>query len=190
MARKNRTVKILFIGNSHTYYHDLPAWVALLAKEEGYECEVAMLAHGGWYLHQHVKEPDVRFNIRYGYDYVVLQEHSHPFDDIPGYIEAVETLTGWIREAGSTPVIYGTWARKDEESAQETMNAVNRKLAEDLGAVYASVGESWWPMIVSYPEIEMYDEDGGHASERGIEFAAKVIWVAIETDWSWKHRTH
>ena len=158
---KNKKVKILFIGNSHTYYHDLPAWVALIAREDGFECDVTMLAHGGWYLYQHVKEPDVRFNIKYGhYDYVVLQEHSHPFDDIPGYIEAVQTLAGWMKEAGSTPVIYGTWARKDEESAQETMNTVNRKLAEDIGAVYAPVGESWWSMRRSYPEIEMYDEDG------------------------------
>ena len=190
MAR-NKKVKILFIGNSHTYYHDLPAWVALIAREEGFECEVTMLAHGGWYLHQHVKEPDVRFNIKYGhYDYVVLQEHSHPFDDIPGYIEAAQTLSGWMKEAGSTPVIYGTWARKDEESAQETMNTVNRKLAEDIGAVYAPVGESWWSMRRNYPEIEMYDEDGGHASERGIEYAAKVIWAAIKTDWNRKHRTY
>ena len=90
MARKKK-VKILFIGNSHTYYHDLPAWVALMAKEEGYECDVTMLAHGGWYLHQHVEEPDVRFNIKFGhYDYVVLQEHSHPFDDVPGYIENIK----------------------------------------------------------------------------------------------------
>ena len=178
-----RKVKILFIGNSHTYYHDLPAWVAFIAKEEGYECEVAMLAHGGWYLHQHVDEPDVRFNIKYGhYDYVVLQEHSHPFDDIPGYREAASTLAGWIREAGSTPVIYGTWAMKAEEIVQKTMNTVNRQLANELDALYAAVGESWWSMIRSYPEIEMYDEDGAHASERGIEFAAKVIWSVIETD--------
>ena len=40
------------------------------------------------------------------------------------------------------------------------------------------------------PEIEMYDEDGGHASERGIEYAAKVIWVAIKTDWNIKHKTY
>ena len=99
MAKKKH-LKVLFIGNSHTYYHDLPAWVALMAREEGYDCDVTMLAHGGWYLHQHVKEPDVRFNIKYGhYDYVVLQEHSHPFDDIPGYIEAATTLSSWIRNA-------------------------------------------------------------------------------------------
>ena len=169
MARKKK-IKILFIGNSHTYYHDLPAWVALMAKEEGYECDVTMLAHGGWYLHQHVEEPDVRFNIKFGhYDYVVLQEHSHPFDDVPGYIEAATTLASWIREA---------------ESVQEIMNNVNRKLTEDLDALYAPVGESWWSYKVSWPDIEMYDEDGAHASEHGIEFAAKIIWSTIETDFS------
>ena len=101
MAKK-RHLRVLFIGNSHTYYHSLPEWFARMASEDGYECDVTMLAHPGWYLHQHVKEPEVRFNIEYGhYDYVVLQEHSHPFDDIPGYIEAATTLAGWIREAGS-----------------------------------------------------------------------------------------
>ena len=182
MTRKKK-VKILFIGNSHTYYHDLPAWVAQMAREEGYECDVTMLAHGGWYLRQHADEPDVRFNIKFGhYDYVVLQEHSHPFDDIPGYIEAATVLAGWIREAGSIPVIYGTWAMKEEEPVQATMNEVNQKLAEDLGALYAAVGEAWWPYRSSWSEIEMYDEDGAHASERGIEFAAKIIWRTIEGD--------
>lgn len=184
MTNKNH-LKILFIGNSHTYYHNLPAWVAQIASEEGYECDVTMLAHPGWYLHQHVKEPEARFNIKYGhYDYVVLQEHSHPFDDIPGYIEAAATLAGRIREAGSKPVIYGTWARKTEKSVQETMNKVNRQLAQDLDALYAAVGEAWWPYKESNNQVEMYDQDGAHASEHGIEFAAKIIWRTIETDWN------
>ena len=154
-----------------------------MAREEGYECDVTMLAHGGWYLHQHVKEPDVRFNIKFGhYDYVVLQEHSHPFASIPDYIEAVKKLVGWIREAGSKPVIYGTWSRKDDEPAQETMNEVNRKLADDVGALYAAVGESWWAYKNSWPDIEMYEEDGSHASVQGIGFAAKIIWETIVTD--------
>ena len=64
------------------------------------------------------------------------------------------------------------------------MNSVNRKLAEGLDALYAPVGESWWSYKESWPETEMYDEDGSHASERGIEFAAKIIWITIETNWS------
>ena len=186
-----KKVKILFIGNSHTYYHDMPATVVKLARKAGFECEVTMLAHGGWYLYQHVKEPDVRFNIVYGrYDYVVLQEHSHPFDSIPEYIEAAKTITDWIRGEGSTPVIYGTWARKDEEPLQETMDTVNRKLAKDLNAVYAPVGEHWWYVQKAFPELEMYDEDGSHASEWGSLFAAQEIWEAIEADWNYTHKQY
>jgi len=39
MMGKNKKIRILFIGNSHTYYHNLPAWVALIAKEEGFKCD-------------------------------------------------------------------------------------------------------------------------------------------------------
>ena len=87
-------LRILFIGNSHTYYNDMPSMVKALAEEAGFSCEVVMIAHGGWFLKQHVKEPDVRFNIRYGnYDYVVLQEHAHPFGPAEDLYEAAKTLT-------------------------------------------------------------------------------------------------
>ena len=176
-------MRILFIGNSHTYYNDLPAIVQKIAQEEGYQTEVTMIAHGGWYLKQHVEEPDVPFNIRYGhYDYVVLQEHSHPFDCIEDYQNAAATLAEWVKEADSTPVIYATWSRKEEEYEQARMNRINRELAAHLEAVLAPVGENWWEYSRSWPDLEMYAEDGAHASPYGSEFAAKVIWTAIRED--------
>lgn len=70
-----KKLRILFIGNSHTYFNDMPEMVAERFRKTKYDCEVTMIAHGGWFLEQHVNEPDVRFNILYGhYDYVVLQE--------------------------------------------------------------------------------------------------------------------
>lgn len=101
---EKRTLRILFIGNSHTYFNDMPAMVAEKARKAGFDCEVTMIAHGGWYLEQHVQEPDVRFNILYGhYDYVVLQEFSHPFGPEEKFFGAVRTLNQWIREAKSKP---------------------------------------------------------------------------------------
>ena len=70
---KNKKLRILFIGNSHTYFNDMPIMVARRFREDGYDCEVTMIAHGGWFLEQHAQEPEVRFNILYvHYDYVVL----------------------------------------------------------------------------------------------------------------------
>lgn len=158
---EKRTLRILFIGNSHTYFNDMPAMVAEKARKAGFDCEVTMIAHGGWYLEQHVQEPDVRFNILYGhYDYVVLQEFSHPFGPEEKFFGAVRTLNQWIREAKSKPVIYMTWARKEEQEVQPRMTAANKQIAEEIGALLAPVGENWWAYREAHPETEMYYEDG------------------------------
>ncbi|MCF0133014.1 MAG: hypothetical protein HUJ72_04035 [Blautia sp.] len=181
--KKAKRLRILFIGNSHTYYNDLPILVAERAREEGYDCDVTMIAHGGWYLSQHTEEPDVWFNIAYGrYDYVVLQEHSHPFGPAEKLNEAVKVLNAWIRDAGAKTVIYATWSKKDEPEKQKEMDIAFRNIAEETGAILAPVGESWWTYQRSYPNLDLYADDGAHAAFAGSDFAAKHIWVAIRTD--------
>lgn len=175
-----KKIRILFIGNSHTYFNDMPAMAARRFREHGYDCEVTMIAHGGWYLEQHVQEPDVKFNILYGhYDYVVLQEYSHPFGPEEKLFSAVKQLNEWIREAGAKPVIYMTWAKKDEPDQQERMTKAFRQISEEIGAISAPVGELWWQYRREHPEVEMYAGDGAHASKEGSEFAAECIWNAI-----------
>ena len=180
-----RSLRILVIGNSHTYFNDMPRMAAQYFRRKGMDCEAVMIAHGGWFLEQHVQEPDVRFNILYGnYDYVVLQEHAHPFGPEERFFQAVRTLDEWIREAGSRTVIYMTWARRDEEGEQARMTQAHRQIAEETGALLAPVGEKWWEYRKQNPETEMYDGDGAHASAAGSAFAADCICEAIEADWA------
>ncbi len=184
MAKNEKnSLNIIFIGNSHTYFNDMPLMVQRRAEEAGFNCRVVMIAHGGWYLAQHVEEPDVRFNILFGgYDYVVLQEHAHPFGSVEKFRDAAVQLNAWIREAGSTPVVYECWARKAEPEEQAVMNEAHRQIAEEIGALIAPVGENWWKYQESYPELDMYYKDGAHASAAGSDFAAKYIWQTIYTD--------
>ncbi len=42
---KNKDLNILFIGNSHTYFNDMPLLVKRRADDEGFNCRVTMLAH-------------------------------------------------------------------------------------------------------------------------------------------------
>ncbi len=180
---KKKDLNILFIGNSHTYYNDMPRLVKRRADEEGYNCRVTMLAHPNWFLSQHVDEPEARFNILYGkYDYVVLQEHAHPFGPEEEFLNAAIVLNKMIREAGSTPIIYECWAKKDEPELQDHMNMVHRHIAEEIGALIAPVGENWWIYKESWPDLEMYADDGQHASPAGSDFAAKYIWETICMD--------
>lgn len=181
MNKKN--LRILFIGNSHTYYNELPAFVSELAGEEHYDCEVTMIAHGGWYLAQHVLEPETKFNIRHGhYDYVVLQEYAHPFGPEEKFFDAVRTLDEWILSAKAKTVIYMTWAKKDQMEAQERMTQAHEKIAWETDSLLAPVGEEWWKYQKANPTVEMFAPDGQHASEYGSWFAAKYIWNTIQKD--------
>ena len=107
---------------------------------------------------------------------------AHPFGPEEKFYEAVRTLTSWIREAGSTPVIYMTWAKKTEPEMQQRMTEAHIKIAEETGALLAPVGREWWGYKDSWPDLEMYAEDGQHASPAGSDFAAKLIWNTIQTD--------
>ena len=40
-------IKILFIGNSHTYYNDMPAIAKDIFAAAGLDAEVTMLTQGG-----------------------------------------------------------------------------------------------------------------------------------------------
>lgn len=178
-----KDIGILFIGNSHTFFNDMPLMVKKLAEKDGFDCRVTMLAHGGWFLAQHADQPDVRFDILYGgYDYVVLQEHAHPFGPAEKLHDAAVRLNAMIRQAGSTPVIYECWSMKKEPEVQALMNEVHRSVAEEIDALLAPVGENWWDYKESHPELELYWQDGAHASPDGSRFAAGQIWETIRED--------
>lgn len=176
-----RKLRVLFIGNSHTYFNDLPEIFAEMARKAGYDCEVTMIAHGGWFLAQHVEQPDVRFNILYGhYDYVVLQEHAHPFGPEEKLFDAVRQLTRWSREAGSTPVVYMTWAQKTEPENQDRMAKAHEQIAKETGALLAPVGLRWWEQAENDPDTDLFYTDGQHASVAGSTLAAGVIFNVIK----------
>ena len=178
-----KSLRILFIGNSHTYYNDMPLLVKRRAENAGYDCRVAMLAHPGWYLAQHAEWPEARFNILYGgYDYVVLQEHAHPFGPVETYHEGAAALNDLIRKAGSVPVLYATWSEKAKPEMQAVMNEAHETVAKEIGALLAPVGENWLQYKENHPDLELYAGDGEHASAAGSDFAASVIWETIEKD--------
>lgn len=173
-------MKILFIGNSHTFNNSVPLTVKQLAEAEGYDAQVAMIAHGGWTLYRHVKEPEAEFNILYGgYDYVVLQEHAHPFDLDGHMIQACEILGKWCRQANSVPVFYMTWTQKWERHLQDEMSEGSRLAALAAGGLLAPAGLRFWEQYDLHPELELFSPDGGHASAIGSRIAAESIWETI-----------
>ena len=72
-------MKVLFIGNSHTFYNDMPQIFKNICDEKGKDVEVAMQAFGGktygWHYGQMT---ELRFALLHGgFDYIVMQQAAH-----------------------------------------------------------------------------------------------------------------
>ena len=73
-------MKVLFIGNSHTFVHYVPLRVMEYARKKNRKIEAVMLTHPGMGLDWHLEQSQTYFNVLYGdYDAIVLQHNAHPF---------------------------------------------------------------------------------------------------------------
>ncbi len=178
-----KSIRVLFIGNSHTYVNGVPKLFLDLAKQNDIDCTVTMITHPGWKLSQHTADPEAEFNILHGgYDYVVLQEHTHPFVPHEEFYASIRKLVGWIRQTPATPVLYMTWAEKTKPENQAELCEVFTNMANETGALLAPVGAEWWKYREANPDVELYSPDGGHASPAGSSLAARVIFETIAAD--------
>lgn len=175
-------MKILFIGNSHTYYNSMPEMVKELLEYTGVRTHVTMSTEGGKGLIYHCDRKDVNFNIRYGeYDVVVLQDKATNFnaDDFKeGGRILMEKSLG---ECPARRVLYMIWARRMEKENQERITKAYTELGAEIGAAVAPAGEVWHKILRESPEMEdmLYRPDGNHATPLGSYLAATTLFYAI-----------
>lgn len=163
--------KFLFIGNSHTYFNDMPELFARLYHDgTGEDAQAVMLSHPGRTWEWHEKEAyEIRYNLLYGkYDWCFLQQAAHPFPGEKTTRECGKYLIDLCRLADTRPVLVETWAKKTEPQNQEEMNRVYRSMSEEYGCAISPVGEIWQSVQKSgCPHPELYFKDGAHASAYG-----------------------
>lgn len=190
---------ILFIGNSYTYYNDLPSIFKSLGESSGYQLEVNSITNGGHKLSQHADPND-----QYGklveqaltgdkkYDYIILQEQSiRPItDDAPDFYSAVRNLAERIRKTGAEPILYSTWGRKTGHSTLKTYGWTNesmtwklaasyQKIGDELNIKVAHVGLAFYDIYTTKKGLELYDPDMTHPSFMGSYLSAMTLFTKI-----------
>ena len=173
-------MRVLLIGNSHTYFNDMPRIFREIARGNGVETEVAMLAHGGMGFGFHAEQPEARFNILYGnYDYIVLQHVAHPFGDEEEMFRDARRLADLIAQTSARPILYMTWPEKRNPQGLARMAEAYLRLGRELPARVAPVGLAWARYRREHPDQELYFTDGEHASPLGSRLAAYTILAAV-----------
>ena len=171
-------MRVLFIGNSHTYFHDMPhTFARMCAQVTGQMPEVTMQAYSNRSLAWHREEYfSLRFALLYGhYDYCVLQQQAHPFPDEALTRRSVKRILSLCEFAGTKPVLMMTWAEQAHPEHFLPMQRFYTALAAETGALLAPVGELFDSIRITHPEIELYWHDGEHASAYGDYLIAATL---------------
>lgn len=196
----DKTYSVLFIGNSYTYYNDMPnAIFEKIAVAEGYKIEVTAITKGAHKLSMFA-DPSDECGAKVEealcgekkYDFVVLQEQSvrPASENADDFYKAVRNLAERIRKTGATPVLYATWGRKTGSDTLDKYGWTNEVMTWKLAAGYqaisdelnipvAHVGLAFYDVYTAENEIELYDADKTHPSYAGSYLAASALFSVM-----------
>ncbi len=195
-AQKSQTPrvwKVLIIGNSYTYFNNLPKMFeqVALADQPPRRVRCEMIVKGGATLQQHWDEGKAVPAIRQGgWDFVILQEQStlgvtfivagQPrIDDASYYFAAARRFDDVIRKSGARTVVFAFWARENAPKEDHDALAYDHfKLGEDLGAIVAPVGLAWQAFRKQKANAALYHEDHSHPMPEGSYLAACTLYAA------------
>lgn len=173
------TLSVLFIGNSLTYYHDLPATVAGIAAAAGDDIRVGMVAGPKLTLMDHLQPGGAAETVIRGgrWDFVVLQQgattDSASRDTL---ILAAERFDTIIRSVGARPALYMVWPPADQPEGFCAARAAYQAAASAVGGVFLPAGSAWQDALQRDASLALYDPDGAHPAPLGTWLAAITIY--------------
>lgn len=200
-AQKQDSIRVLFIGNSYTYYNDLPEMLRELGKTQNMNFAIGRVLKGGERFSGHLKNPKLRSVLQRKWDYIILQEQStlpasptaQVLRDCYPYAHALDSLIHvdspqakvifymtWGHKYGTVHDKKGTYPLRDSyDGMQERLKTSYLEMTYDNNAWCAPVGMAWKKVRELHPEYSLYVQDTYHPSPVGSYLAANVIFTTI-----------
>lgn len=193
-------MKILFIGNSFTYFNEMPDMVRAMLDGKVEDLTVEKVTKGGYYLSQHLDEDDALEGLAKKklaatkWDYVILQEQSFcPIGDYERFERGVIGLSELIKPTGAKILMYSTWAYRDGseklakagigyEEMRDGLLAAYTKAGESVGAEIIPVGNLFYNIMKNHPEIDLLVSDNYHPTRLGSLTAAALFTLTVGGD--------
>ena len=188
-------LRVLFVGNSYTYFNDLPGMLGAMSAppDAGPRIVTEKVAVGGAALKDHWAAGRAQERIRAGrWTHVVLQGHStEPLDAAASFEQHAHQFGALVADAGAIPVWYVTWARAPRPDGGYLFAGGPVKMQERLTSQYAKVAGAWPTSVLAcvgpgfatslraHPELHLHREDLTHPTVAGSYLAASALYLAI-----------
>ncbi|MFT4804799.1 MAG: hypothetical protein ACI8QP_001277 [Porticoccaceae bacterium] len=182
-SQEEKPLKVLFVGNSFTYFWNMPQLVKAMGESQGVHLDIHQSTVGGSNLKQHwleEKGTQTRKLLKeQKWDYVILGDHSLSTINTPErFKEYGEKFSKLIRSIGAEPIFYLTWAYKSNPLMQLTITKTYLDLAQELGAKVIPVGPVWMKARELRPDLNLYFDDK-HPTSDGSYLIALIAYKTL-----------
>lgn len=173
----------LFIGNSYTFFNDMPGMLEELARASGRDLHQQSVVAGGATLEMHWNGgagPAVDAIAARPWRYVVLQERGRqPIEDRAAFDRFARLLTAKIAERKATALFFLPWPQQSEPQQQPELTYAITTLADELRAEIAPVGPAWAAVLRQKADAGLYASDGRHPTPAGSYLTALVFFAKL-----------
>ena len=182
-ATSTEALRVLFIGNSLTYWNDLPELVRALADASNTRpISTDMVAQANFALIDHFTMSDALSVVREGrFDVVVLQQGP---SSLAVNRDSLRMWTadwaGEIRAGGGWPALFAVWPNATNFSSFAAVSESYRLAADDVNGLFFPVGDTWLATWEQRADAPLYDADQFHPGLAG-SYAAAVVIVSVLT---------
>ncbi len=175
---------ILFVGNSYTYFWNLPQSVQAMAASQNLPYVMRQSTSGGTNLGQHwrgEKSLQTVSNMESGaYDAIILQDHSLQAINHPDSLLIYATkLAALVSDNDTRVLLYMTWAREWNPYMLNIIQAEYIRAADAIDAELIPVGIAWQQARTLRHDLKLFHPDGSHPSPAGTYLTACVVYAVL-----------
>lgn len=174
-------LRVLFIGNSLTYTHDLPAVVRRLAAADGRSIHTRMVASPNAGLQDHWNSRRIQGLIKRGrWSHVVMQQG--PSSLAASQLDLKYWSMRWselVRQAGARPALLMVWPPTYRLRAFDAVDHAYTEAARAARAELYPAGRAWLAAWTHDPGLPLYGSDGLHPGRMGTLLSALVVYAGI-----------
>lgn len=189
--------KILFVGNSFTFYNDMPQIFAAIATDADAKVMVESLTESSWRLDKWADAADTRgadldakLKANDDYDVIVLQEQStRPLNHPDDFLAGATALAKKIKQTQTNcdVYLYATWGYPTEAESRKVtipqmesqIRSAYQSVAAAIGATVCHVGAAFSYVYQNHKDVNLYHTDNMHPSYAGSYLSACVHAATI-----------
>ena len=173
--------RVLFVGNSHTATHRLPAVVAALAQRQGVTLGVEMVAEPGHSLGDHLAGGRLKAALqRADWDWVVLQQgpSSRPESRVD-LRRSVTAIAEALRGRRARIALMSVWPHRRDRASSLAAEESYRQAAAAIDACVLPVATAWRLAGSADGAPRLYQRDQLHATRAGTVLAALTVGLGL-----------